>query len=293
MTFSIVAINKNTSEVGFAISSCSWDSGRVGRADQDLGAIVSQARGNMKLRDEFFEKVSEKTLPEILHHFKSIDPDIEHRQLGMIKPNGETLSFTGKECGSWAGHHTGTDYACQGNILTGPDVIEDMSDMFNNTSGDLAEKLLAALIAGSDAGGDRRGKQSARLTVMRNGVNIAGRNTVVNINIEDHIEPVKELARIFRTGRDIYECWMQLGEIKKLTDQQKILRLDELERHLRNHETCNYHDLWSSLAWEFYELGLTEKAVQVFKKCIIISPKTRDNYLEMIIKEGLPKEILE
>jgi uncharacterized Ntn-hydrolase superfamily protein len=293
MTFSIVAVNYKTGEIGFAITSCSWDSGRVGKADPVLGAIVSQARGNMKLRDEFFKIGSENTLAEILDHFRSIDPDIEYRQLGMIKLHGETLSFTGEECGSWAGHKTGKEYACQGNILTGPEVIENMSDMFENTTGDLAEKLLAALIAGDEAGGDRRGKQSARLTVMRNGVNVAGKDTVVNINIEDHIEPVKELARIFRTGQDIYQCWIQLGEIKNLTYQQKVLRLDKLEKHLRKHETSNYHDLWSSLAWKFYELGLNKKAVHAFRKCISISPKTRDNYLEMIKKEELPKEILE
>jgi len=125
MTFSIAAIDKQKKETGFAIASCSWDSGRVGLAEASVGSIVSQARGNMAFRNLFFEKVDhDMSLEQILAYFKEIDEEIESRQVGMITLDGEALSFTGKKCAYWAGHQVGEDFACQGNILVGPEVIE-------------------------------------------------------------------------------------------------------------------------------------------------------------------------
>ena len=103
----------------------------------------------MAFRNLFFEKLGESmTLDQILEHFGEIDEDIEHRQVGMITLDGEALSYTGEECARWAGHLVGDDYACQGNILVGPEAVERMTEAFNLTEGVLYDMLYAALQAG-------------------------------------------------------------------------------------------------------------------------------------------------
>jgi len=120
MTFSIVAIDKQKKELGFAISSCAFNSGLVCQAEAEIGVIASQAYGNLAFLPLFFEKLGEKkTLRSILIDFKKTDTEIEYRQIGMITSEGEKLAFTGKKCSFWCGHKTGEDYSCQGNILVG------------------------------------------------------------------------------------------------------------------------------------------------------------------------------
>ena len=164
MTFSIVAVDRNTDESGFAISSCSWDSGMVGRTDAGKGAVVSQARGITLLRDEFFKKTGEGfDISSIMNYFREIDEDIEYRQLGMITQSEPGFSFTGENCTKHAGHRTGKDYAIQGNLLVSEKVLDNMAEAFENTTGSIIERLYAALKAGDEAGGDARGKVSSRL----------------------------------------------------------------------------------------------------------------------------------
>jgi uncharacterized Ntn-hydrolase superfamily protein len=140
MTFSIVASDKDNKEVGFAIASCTWNAGSVCTAKAGIGAVASQAQGYFKFHGEFYEKLSEgKTLPEIHDHFKSIDDNIENRQVGLVTADGKAYAFTGNECGNWAGELVGEGYAVQGNILTGPEVIEAMAKAFEESEGTLVE----------------------------------------------------------------------------------------------------------------------------------------------------------
>ena len=162
MTFSIVAIDKENKEVGFAIASCCWNTGLVCRAKVEMGAIASQASGNIGFLRMFFDKVEfGRSLEETLEHFKNNDDCFETRQVGMITFKGEMQAITGSDCNEYAGHRTGDDYSIQGNTLVGPEVIEDMVAAFEGTEGQLMDRLYAALRAGDDAGGDARGKQSA------------------------------------------------------------------------------------------------------------------------------------
>ena len=290
MTFSIVAIDKENEETGFAISSCCWDSGQVGRADAGIGSIVSQARGYMLLRDRFFEKLGEgMSLDEVLEHFREIDEDIEHRQLGMITLDGDALSFTGKECSHWAGHKVGEDYACQGNILVGHEVVERMTEAFTATQGTLYDKLCAALEAGDDAGGDARGKQSARLMVVKKR---SGNDVVVDISVEDHVEPVKELGRILRVGKDVLQGYTLLTELDQATGKEKRVALEKVERFLEPRQDRAFIDMWMTLGHAQIEMGLTDKAISTFKKYLEISPKMIDSFRELIKKGELPEAII-
>jgi uncharacterized Ntn-hydrolase superfamily protein len=293
MTFSIVAIDKKNKETGFAISSCSWNSGQVGRAEAGIGSIVSQARGYMLLRDRFFEKHSEgNSLDVIMDHFRDIDMDIEHRQLGIITLDGDALSFTGKECDHWAGHQVGEDYACQGNILVGPDVIEKMTSVFAITSGPLYDRLFAALEAGDDAGGDARGKQSARLMVVKKRKGWSGNDVVVDISVEDHVEPVKELGRILSKGKEVHMGYTLLKNIDEMQDMKKYKALEEVERFLESREDRAFFDMWMTLGFSQMDLGLADKSLSTFKKCLEISPKMINSFRELIKKGELPKTIL-
>ncbi len=292
MTFSIVAVDVRSGETGFAISSCSWDSGQVGLAEAGVGSIVSQARGNIAFM--FFEKLDDgMSLEKILAHFRETNEEIESRQVGMITLDGEALSFTGEKCAYWAGHKTGEDFACQGNILVGPEVIEKMTEAFTKTAGPLSDRLYAALRAGDDAGGDARGKQSARLMVVRKGEGFVGGDVVVDIAVEDHEEPVKEIGKILSAGKKLFHCYRLLRVLDQASGEEKLAALEKVERYLENNEDRSYFDAWIALASEYLELGMTEKAVSAYKKCLEISPKTIQLFRDRVKRNELPEEILE
>ena len=121
----------------------------------------------------------------------------EERQLGVVDGHGGSATFTGGDCVDWAGGRTGPCYAAQGNILTGPEVVDALVEVFLATQGTLAERMLAALLAADRAGGDRRGRQSAALVVRRDGGGYGGNNDILlDLRVDDHADPVPELGRI-------------------------------------------------------------------------------------------------
>ena len=132
----------------------------------------------------------------------SVDPKREHRQVGVVNARGEAYAFTGSKCIPYAGHIVGDGYAVQGNILAGEEVLEAMARAFETTRGELVDRLLAALKAGDRAGGDRRGRQSAAILVVRRcggyGGCEEGVDKYVDLRVDDHPDPVAELERLFR-----------------------------------------------------------------------------------------------
>jgi len=133
------------------------------------------------------------------------DDGRSQRQIGAVDASGASASFTGDGCLEWAGGTTGHGFACQGNILVGPEVIDDMARAFAEAGGELADRLLAALLAGDAAGGDRRGRQSAALLVVRSGAGYGGRSDrYIDLRVDDHQDPVNELVRVFRVYDEDY-----------------------------------------------------------------------------------------
>jgi uncharacterized Ntn-hydrolase superfamily protein len=127
----------------------------------------------------------------------STNDEREHRQLGVVDAEGRAATFTGSECFEWAGGAKGNHYAAQGNILVGGETVEAIAITFENTTGDLAGRLLAALDAGQEAGGDSRGKQSAALLVVREGGGYGGDNDrLLDLRVDDHPDPIRELIRL-------------------------------------------------------------------------------------------------
>ncbi len=123
------------------------------------------------------------------------DPDLESRQVIIIDREGRTAAFTGKETVGWKGHLVGKDYAVAGNMLIGAQVIEAMAQTFQDSEGELARRLLKALEAGQEAGGDKRGRMSAALLVAD--MQQKRSRLVLDLRVDEHRDPVKELRRIF------------------------------------------------------------------------------------------------
>ena len=206
-TFSIVARDQQTGELGVAVQSKFIAVGSVvPYALADVGAIASQAWGNTRYGPVGFDLLARgKTAEEVVLLMTKADPNREHRQLAVIGTEGNASIFTGKECKNWAGGKTGLNYAVQGNLLAGADVIDAMSLGFEEANGTLAERMIVSLHAGQQAGGDKRGKQSAALLIVKAGWGYGGlSDRFRDLRVDDHPTPVKELERIYYLHRNIF-----------------------------------------------------------------------------------------
>src|SRR3990170_4618062 len=191
MTFSIVARSVDGESWGVAVASKFLAVGSVvPAAVAEVGAIATQALANVAYKGQALSLLDEgATAPVALQRLLEEDDGREHRQVGLVDAEGGSASHTGSACLAWAGGRTGDGYAIQGNILTGEDVVLAMEAAWHDVSDPgvtLAHRLLAALRAGDDAGGDRRGRQSAALFVVSEGAGYDGRDDVaVDLRVDD------------------------------------------------------------------------------------------------------------
>lgn len=201
MTFSICGYDPVTGDLGVAVQSKFICVGMVVPFVQaNVGAIATQAFCNTTFGPNGLKLLKQGySSQDVIQKLLSSDPDKNHRQLGVIDAQGNAAAFTGKECFYWAGHVVGENFCAQGNILTGGDTIHEMGKAFESTSGDLADKLLSALAAVDRPGyGDVRGQQSAALLIHRENAGYGGfSDDLVNIRVDEHPTPIKELHRIF------------------------------------------------------------------------------------------------
>ena len=210
-TFSIVAYDRMTGDLGVAVQSKFLAAGAVVPwARAGVGAVATQAAAKVGYGPDGLALMAQgASAEETVEALTSGDPGREHRQVGIVDARGRAAGFTGEGCFDWAGGEAGDGYTAQGNILAGPGVVEAMAEMFEGTGGALSERLVAALDAGQDAGGDPRGKQSAALLVVREGGGYGGDNDrLVDLRVDDHPDPIEELARI----RGLHELYF--GETK-------------------------------------------------------------------------------
>ncbi|MCE4598986.1 MAG: DUF1028 domain-containing protein [Desulfurococcales archaeon] len=200
-TFSIVGFDPETGDLGVAVASKFIAVGAiVPWARAGVGAIATQALANVSYGPRGLELLSKGyDAREVLKKLVAGDPQREERQVGIVDSKGNAAAFTGSKCYQYAGHIIGEGYTVQGNILAGPEVLEEMAKAYETTQGELVDKLLASLEAGDRAGGDKRGKQSAAIVVVREGGGYGGyTDRYVDLRVDDHHEPVRELKRIFR-----------------------------------------------------------------------------------------------
>ena len=206
-TFSIVARDPATSELGVAVQSKFVAVGSVVPwAKAEVGAIATQSWANTRYGPIGLELLAQgKSAAETVKLLTEADRRRDRRQVGVIGADGNASSFTGKGCMDWAGHQTGKHYAVQGNILTGPEVVKAMAKAFEEAEGDLAHRMIESLRAGQKAGGDKRGRQSAALLVVRKGWGYSGFNDRYrDLRVEDHPQPIEELARVLAVHEKVF-----------------------------------------------------------------------------------------
>ena len=198
-TFSIVARDPQTGELGVAVASRFFSVGSVvPYLDSSAGAIATQANANVTYGPRGLELFARgATAEEIVKVLTRNDPNASSRQIGLVGRDGSSATYTGPDCNSWAGGRSGPNYAVQGNILAGEAVVVAMEKAFLETKGTLARRMYMALVAGEAAGGDSRGKQSAALVVVKEGAGFNGGNDrAIDIRVDDHPEPFAELGRL-------------------------------------------------------------------------------------------------
>jgi len=199
-------------------------------AQAGAGAVATQADANTAYGPAGLAMLAQGlSAQETLDRLVTADAGRDHRQVGMVDALGRAATFTGKACIDWAGGVTGPGYACQGNILVGPDTVQAMALAFEQSQGELADRLVAALAAGQKAGGDRRGQQSAAVLVVRARGGYGGHNDrYVDLRVDDDPQPIRKLKRLRQLhhlyfGRTQPEDWLKI-EGKLCRELQRILK---------------------------------------------------------------------
>jgi uncharacterized Ntn-hydrolase superfamily protein len=203
-TFSIVAIDSKNGDLGVAVASKFLAVGVcTAFAQAKVGAVVTQAWANTTYGPRGLTLLENGASAEdALTVLTKADEGREHRQLAIVDAKGRVAGFTGGKCYGFAGHRTGKTYSVQGNLLVGKAVIDAMAEAFEKAEGELAERMMAALAAAEAAGGDKRGKQSAALLVVRDKGGYSGFNDrYIDLRVDDHAKPVEELARLLKLHR--------------------------------------------------------------------------------------------
>ncbi|MGD0337682.1 MAG: DUF1028 domain-containing protein [Bacteroidota bacterium] len=228
-TFSIVAVDTTVGELGVAVASRFFAVGSVVPwAKADVGAVATQSFANTSFGWRGLELLEKGLVPEeALKILLQSDDQPDNRQVGIVAASGASVTYTGKGCLSWAGGRSGPGYACQGNILTSESVVIAMEKTYLETKGTLADRLYAALVAGDSKGGDSRGRQSAAMLVVKKGAGYGGyTDRAIDIRVDDHPNPFKELGRLLNYAQMNYawnEGWTAFTQKK----YAEALRLQE------------------------------------------------------------------
>jgi len=215
-TYSIVAYDSVTGDLGIAVQSKFPNvGGLVPWARAGIGAVATQSLSNTDYGEKGLELLAEgATAPEAMRIVMRRDPRPAQRQVGMVDAHGNAASWTGDSTFDWAGGRTGGGadgrtggkgalitgrwYAAQANIMVSDATVRNMAETFERTRGSLADRLVAALVAGQAGGGDKRGMQSAALLVVRAGAGYMGLNDrYIDIRVYDAPDPIRELQRLY------------------------------------------------------------------------------------------------
>jgi uncharacterized Ntn-hydrolase superfamily protein len=198
-TFSIVAYDPEAQEWGVAVQSKFLAVGAVVPwAQAGVGAVATQSYANTSFGPEGLALMAEGlSAREVLHRLVAGDEGRAHRQVGLVDARGQAATFTGDECHAWAGGFTGVHYTVQGNILVSVATVEAMAQGFEESGGELADRLVSALAAGQAAGGDRRGQQSASVLVVRPEGGYGGyTDRYLDLRVDDDPAPINRLKAL-------------------------------------------------------------------------------------------------
>jgi uncharacterized Ntn-hydrolase superfamily protein len=232
-TYSICACDLAAGQWGVATQSKFLAVGSVVPwAAPHVGAIATQSYANPRYGPEGLELLREGfSAEDVVERLTAADGERALRQLGIVDGEGRAATFTGEECHAWAGGRTGSGYAAQGNILVSGDTVDALAQTFEATGGrPLAERLLDCLDAAEAAGGDSRGRQSAALLVVERDGGYAGlSDTLVDLRVDDHPDPLVELRRIHRLhdllfGTTPRQDWIPVDDVLRAELAERLAR---------------------------------------------------------------------
>jgi len=285
-TFSIVAWDSVTQELGVAVESKYFSVGRmVPWARAGVGAVATQANVNPSYGPQALAMLESGITPdEILRAFAASDSAWDSRQFALVDARGRAVTWTGPQCNSWAGGEAGIHFACQGNILTGPEVVAAMARAFRESRGELAGRLITALEAGQAAGGDKRGQQSAALIVVRPSERHPEyRERYVDLRIEDHRTPIAELRRLWRIHQGFHGTGSHLAMAAEYeaAGRRDLARLERERVHETLLEVLQRGErdasLLNGLAWSCAENDLfLPDALKAAERAAEMEPKSTD-----------------
>ncbi len=295
-TFSVVAYDSLTGELGVAVQSKHFAVGTaVPYAESGVGALATQAKANLSYGPEGISLLKMGVpVSKVVEILTSKDYGRDQRQLGIVDAQGRSACYTGVNCSEWAGHIAGHHYAVQGNILVSEEVVAQMARTFERSKGTLGERLLAALQAGQEAGGDRRGKQSAALVVVKEGV-----PRFIDLRVDDHAEPIKELARLFALHERLFQPATRIYAGKMLLLQGKSVRAQyEFDLVLRIADKYPEDaQVQNGVAWALATNDLLlDDALRVAKRAIVLAPEDAniwDTLAEVFFRRGDLKRAVE
>ena len=275
-TFSIVARDAETGEMGVAVQSHWFSTGSlVTWAEAGVGAVATQSMvevsyGPLGLESMRAGKNSTVTLEKLLAE----DENRELRQVAMIDNNGNVATHTGQRCIAEAGHIIGDGFSVQANMMLYPTVWPAMADAYKTTTGSLVDKLLAALTAAQAAGGDIRGQQSSAILVVEGKPN--GRpweGILVDLRVEDHQAPIEELKRLVT----VQKAYRLMNSGDDLLGKGQVSEALEVYRNAaRMLPGMLELPFWQAVT--LADLGRLDEALPIFKEIFIAEP----NWAELL-----------
>ena len=280
-TYSIVARDPVTGEMGVAVQSHWFSVGSVvAWGEAGVGVVATQSFVNVSFGLRGLEMLKQgKTPQEVVDELIANDEGRDERQLAVLDSKGRVASYTGIKCIPEAGNLTGDNYSVQANMMLNNTVWGAMAEAFENSTGPLAERLVASLEAAQNEGGDIRGRQSASLLIVRGeSTGNEWEDKLIDLRVEDHEEPVKEIKRLLRLHR-AYEH-MNNGDI--------ALAEGDIDKALQEYSAAEemFPDNLEMKFWHAVTLagiGKIEESLPLFKEVFAGD----ENWRELLVR--LPK----
>lgn len=272
-TYSIVALDEKTGELGVAVQSHWFSVGfLVPWAKAGVGAVATQSFVKVDYGPVGLELMeSGKTAKEALAQLIKEDEGEGVRQVGMVDVHGNVATHTGHKCIKFAGHIVGKNYTVQANLMANETVPKAMAIAFEEAEGDLADRMMAALEAAEKEGGDIRGRQSAAMLIVSgNPTGVEWKDTVLDLRIEDHPQPLEELKRLIRIHRaykhaNMGDHYMETGSV----DQALIEYQKSAEYYPENPEL----PYWTAVT--LASANRLEESLPIFKKVFALNPNLK------------------
>ena len=290
-TYSIVGWDSVTGDLGVAVQSKFLGVGAVvPYAKAGVGAIATQAFANTTFGPEGLRMMEQGLSPQIVvEGLTKSDSGASMRQLGIVDAQGNSYAYTGTGCQQYAGHIIGRGYSAQGNILAGEGVVKAMARTFEMTPGTLAERLMSALEAGERAGGDKRGRQSAALLVVRDKGGYAGLNDrYIDIRVDDNTFPLVELRRIYSLWTQTFLLDAQMRSIEMFNEKKNYAAARQMTEEIVHSvnsllkEKPDDPDVLNSIAWTLATNNIDNvRALDLAKRAAKLKPDNL-NFLDTL-----------